>query len=94
MYEIDGSLLSKRCGLRSSRFSQQITSGHPTGGFPLNLLCMSPLTGLDYHLVHTLIPNKPYLRKQSRSFPQQPTPIPSLFCKEGFKPYLTKHGPV
>ncbi|MDK2823245.1 MAG: hypothetical protein PWQ67_1517 [Clostridia bacterium] len=86
---IDGSLLSKRCGLGPVGFPSSYTSGRPPGGFPLKLPCVSPLTELDYHLVHTLIPNKPYRSKQSRSFPQQPLLIPSLFCKEGFKHILT-----
>jgi len=37
--------------------------------------------GPDYHLVHTLIPNR---IGQSRGFPQRRHHTLSLFCKEGF----------
>ena len=55
----------------------------PKRGFPITgCLAGLPTTKPDHHLVHILIPNS----CQSRRFPQQCRPIPSLFCNHGFIP--------
>jgi len=49
-------LKSKRCGLRSSRFSRKATQTSPFGPFPFKALpTPSPVVELDRHLVRTII---------------------------------------
>lgn len=47
-------------------------------------LTVSPTVRLDYHSVHTIILKEPCRRRQSRRFPRQPRPFPSLFCSTDF----------
>lgn len=66
-----GDSLGKCCGLGLVGFPRRDTFLSPKRRFPFMLFSMeSPTIGLDYHLVHTLIPKEP-LFEQSRSFPQQ-----------------------
>ena len=58
--------------LRSSWFSQSVLLNVATKAVShYHRSVPSPDTGLDYHLVHTLIPVKLRVSEQSRRFPQQ-----------------------
>lgn len=70
-------------------------------GFPHGLRCVAapavslygraavlPPAGLDYHLVHTIIPVKPLANSLGIFFNN--TPSPSLFCRRGFRSRLPR----
>ena len=74
--------MSKLYSLGLAGFPIDRTHPLPDGQFPFTgQFVQLPNTRPEYHLVHTLIPNR---WKQSRSFPQHLTQAFSLFCNNGF----------
>lgn len=72
--------------LRSSRFSHGCSGASPPRRFPLSHpFAVSPPARLDYHLVHTVIPEGPPFRNSLGVFLNRCERRPSLFCSGGFK---------
>jgi hypothetical protein len=69
--------------LRSSRFSQQGTKTSPSWRFPFKPRSASlPKAGPDYHSVHTLIPVRLCICRQSRSFPRRCNRLLASFAEQ------------
>ena len=74
--------MSKLYSLGLAGFPTDRTTPLPERQFPFTgRFVQLPNTRPEYHLVHTLIPNR---WKQSRSFSQHRTQAFSLFCNNGF----------
>jgi hypothetical protein len=68
-----GRLTGRYCGLGLAGFPNRAPGRRHPGGSPLSpvLLLGLPIAGPDYHLVHTLIPVKLCISRQSRGFPRR-----------------------
>lgn len=84
-----GCLLSKRCDIGPDGFPSRTPKCCQMGGFPLRLLHYVTASETGLPLSTHFNPQQTVPCTQSRSFPQQPTSVSSLFCSNGFK---ASHG--
>ena len=83
-----GDLSGKCCGLGPAGFPHGLRRVAAPAVPLYDRAAVLPAAGLDYHLVHTLIPGRPLAN--SLGIFCYNTPFPSLFCRNGFRSRLPR----
>ena len=86
--ELGGNPTGKSCGLGPAGFPHGLRCVAAPAVSLYGRAAVSPSAGLDYHLVHTLIPVRSLANSLGIFFNN--TPSPSLFCRCGFRGRLPR----